>query len=494
MGDLMNKDSNYLLISRKYFSRYVLAYEVILSSLCVKINQKTRLNAEEIQMVINSGLMDESYIILELQYEEDNKAYSLSSLNKIWFPDDELKQRFIDTSYENFNVESLNCGVVVCTSGEANDLVLDVEPPAIVSKSDFVNMMMLEDGIIAMFHNKLKECSRLDDLSLILKSNDSKNDLLRALIKLNSNDEIDISVRDHFIELCLDNGIDSGWDANQILGQLTSLLPAQITNNKTYLHWRSLAEAFVNSERVPGKLFTDPEDGSIVLRSIILVLLNPEFDQLKALKDQNIFEIGSQVYNTAQAFICLRSGYSLLNSGQRDEISEHRVWLQELNAALHNDSFHQDNNHSNTDCELTALSIDESELDGVSSISSFEFLTESNENIGGQKTFDIKGVYPNSGFKMSLLLNTESSQLSVWIVDLRSDAGAKKYKGKLALDLIQLQSNFELGVRFETDINGVYLRLASKVYEESDLKITLNQILTQTSLLKSLNSRKTTFI
>ncbi|UCX06268.1 hypothetical protein [Shewanella glacialimarina] len=493
-GYLMNEKSSYLLIPKKYFSRYVLAYEVILSSLCAKVNQKTLLNWSDSQAVVNSGAMNDGFLLLELSCKENKNAYSFKNLEKVWFPDAELRQAFLDSSYENFNVESLDCEVVTSVVGDVNTLVLEITPPEPVSKIDFVNMMMLEDGIMALIYDWLIEYPQLDNVTSILRPGYSKVDLIRVLMNVESNDEIDISVLEHFIELCLDNGLDAGWNANEVLQQLNTLVPVNIASQKKYTQWQVLAQAFVNSENVPDKLFIDPEDGSIVLRAIILVLLNPEFSYLRALKEKNILEIGPLVYKAAKAFISLRSGFSLLNSEQRGCIGENRAWLQNLNAALHNNEFYQSETQSTTNLEAKEVLPNDTKIVKNYLISECDFLTESKGAIDGYQEFDIEGVFPNSGFRMSLLVDEHSSNLSLLLINLSTEAGKKRYKGKLALDLIQLQSSLKEGVRFEVDHNGVYLRWAAKAADIIEIKSFLRCELSKMSSLKLLNARKTTFM
>jgi hypothetical protein len=492
----MNENASYLLINKKYFSRYVLAYEVIPSWLCAKVNQSLLLNDIEAQSVVNSGLVEQGYLLLELTMQGEKNAYSLATLSKVWFLNEELKQKFLDNSYENFDVKLLNCVVVEQRSANTNPVDLDIEPAKEIRKSDFVNMMMLEDGIMAMFYNRIKKKPQVEELSLITEPYYSKNELLRELFHLDSKNEIETAVRNSFIELCLDFGIDAGWDAIRILDQLTDSLPEDISSQSTYIKWKNLALDFINSEVVPSKLFTD--DGSIVLRAIILVLLNPRLDSLKALKEQNAFEVGSEVYRTAQVFTLLRLGYSSLNAGQRAEIGDDRVWLQNFNAALHNGNFKDLLSQVTIKIDLpndvTSVEDLAPQHFGRDFSIKFDFLSLSQVRLAAYQVFDIEGIVPNSGFKMSLLTNDETSQVSMWIIDLRTDIGEKKYKGKLALDLLKIQSNFDGSIRFEVDDNGVYLMLNSSFSDSSDLKENLKQLFNQLSLLKVLNTRKTTFI
>ncbi|PMG49624.1 hypothetical protein [Shewanella sp. 10N.286.52.B9] len=502
---LTNEESSYLLIPRKYFSRYVLAYEVILSSLCAKVNQKTLLNFSDGQAVVESGLMSDGYILLELSCKEDKNAYSITNLLKVWFPDNELRQAFLDSSYDNFDVGSLDCGVVTSASDYTNTHLVDITLPEPISKRDFVNMMMLEDGIMALVYARLSTSCKNNDLKTLVNSELTKEQLVRALVYSAGNDEIDMIVLERFIDLCLDNGIDAGWNPNQILCQLSTLLPSTITEQQKYEQWHALAKAFVNSENVPDKLFTDTEDGSIVLRAIILVLLNPELSYLNAMKEQKTFEIGVQVYDVAKYLTLLRSGFSILSSDERAYISEDREWIQNLNAGLHNNELQINNSLKEYSKELTLSGANQSSMpvhDSVKESSPIkynlkmdnEYLTESLEDLEGFQVFDIRGLIPNSGFKLSLLMDNFSSQFSLWLVDLKSTAGEKKYKGKFALELVNLQASLEKGVRFEVDDWGVYLRFPEEVVDSSELENLLKSKLRKISVLKIINTRKTTFI
>lgn len=492
----MNKNASYLLISKKYFSRYVLTYEVIPSSLCAQVNQRMLLNGTGAQAVINSGLMEQGYLLLELDMQDEKEAYSLATLSKVLFLNEELKQAFIDNSYENFDVKSLTCVVVEQRNTDVNSAELDINPAKEIRKSDFVNMMMREDGIMAMFYNRMIQHTQIEELSSIIEPYHSKNELLRSLVHLDCKDEIEIIVRNSFIELCLDFGIDAGWDATQILERVTDSLPENISSQSTYIKWKNLAIAFVNSEVVPSKLFTD--DGSIVLRAIILVLLNPRLDSLKALKEQNAFEVGEQVYRTAQSFTLLRSGYSLLNAEQREKVGDNRAWLQNFNAALHNDNLQHLLSKVIVEIESTddVISVEEQSVQGstVNLTTKFDFLSASETILSEHQVFDIKGVVPNLGFKINLLVNEETSHFSMWIIDLRTAAGEKKYKGKLALELLKFQSKLAADMRFEADDNGLYLRLNSSFSDSLELKVSLKKLFNQLSLLKVINARKTSFI
>ncbi|WP_076543059.1 hypothetical protein [Shewanella sp. UCD-KL21] len=494
---LFNSDSSYVVITRKHLSRIVLPYEVILNSLCYRINDSTVFNASTALSLVSGGNFADDLVLLEIAYTSVKRAYPLSGLVSVWFATQDAKELFIDRGYENYDVEHLNCEVVSAGQIGVSPEALSIDKPeSSVSKFDLVK----QDGILALAYEQiLSEPNSITSMKAELLSVQTLDGLLDYLLDSKELSPLEHEVQRVFAQLCIENSLDSGWDTYSILSSLNEQLSTSVTSYHQYEVWSQKAHALVSGAGALDIPLND--NGSHVLRAIILVLLNPEQEGLLAIKSQLGENIGDGVFNIARSFVLLRSGYSLLDFHQRERLGVNRTFIQDLNAALYNEDFSAFSQTSDSEVieesvveEASYQQRDETVIEVIESkfaLSSVDFVTETEEGLEGFNAYSINGLVPNAGFVAILLEEQKTSQLYYWLIDRRGGDG--KYKGKLGIDLLQIQSNLPSDYRFEVDENGVFLRLSADIHGADKLKQALVQIKDYLSIVKAVNARKSSF-
>ncbi|WP_123772157.1 hypothetical protein [Vibrio mimicus] len=490
----MKTDSNYLIIQRKLFTRFALPYEVILDSWCCTLNGESIIDAGVAQSFVESLAFSEDKIVLQLGNIRQRKiAYSFSDLECMIFTSSDAYEQFIERNYDNFDIRSLSCKVF----GENNSAKVDSGiylevPPTLPSKFELIPI----DGLMALiFQKAISDIESVADLRKLFSHKQNFQDLLLSSFEteiFTKADEVEILLK--FVDLCFENSLDLGWDPDRILNNLYIKVSEKIREEDKFQFWVKKAKYLLSGS---GEL-TIPlgDDGSVILRSIILTLLNPELDNLLSIKESFGYRIGDKVFGTAKKFALLRAGYSLLNYVERDKLGGLRVFFQDLNAALYNNelssllAFEQ----KATEQPIQTTEVVEESRDAIMlDLAKVSFVRVLEERLGKDKVYSIEGIIPNTGFK-SEIIEQNNKELYFWLIDLRGDDKSSKYKGKIGLDLLQVQSSLPNVFRFEVDASGVYLRLPMGIKSESELLDVLKLVYRELALVKAFNVRKSTLI
>ncbi|MCK8083540.1 hypothetical protein [Vibrio sp. 1CM24A] len=493
----LKTDFSYLVIQRKLFTRFALPYEVVLDSWCCTFESESLLSAEAARKFAHSGAFSDDLIILELgQNIQKKQAYSFSALERVIFNSNDAHEQFLERSYENFDVTSLNCMVLIKQAFDQSYANFQVEKP--VNPTQKSNLV-LNDGVMALTFEMIKdEAKTVSELIDLFAKEQSQKELLLSLFDpsiLLKADEVEILYI--FINLCFENSLDMGWNIEFILNKLHERVSEDTKREDKFQVWEVKAnELFSGSGELTIPL---DDDGSAILRAIILVLLNPELSNLIAIKDSFGDRIGDKVFLTAKKLVLLRAGYSLLNYEERADLGDGRVFVQDLNAALYNDelpsliSFGEILNQQ-VETQLLSNQVNlEDEYTSKLNISDVSFVKELGERFKGDRVYSIEGIVPNTGFKAELIEKSDGL-LYFLLIDLRGDEKNSKYKGKIGIDLLQVQSALPNDFRFEVDSYGVYLRLSGSINTESDLLQALKYTCHELALVKAFNSRKSTLI
>lgn len=498
-----NTDGAFLLLPKKYFSRYVLAYEVIPTSLCVKISGKEYIDFLTLKSVMTSGQFDENLVALELSnFPSDDTAFvSFSSLNRVLFPSGSSLSAFFERHYDNFNISELNCNVIDFTDEQEKEFEGDIILPEPVSKIEFTKTKMYEDGITALIHQRLvgkhKESECINE---IINHTNGKKTLIKFLLGIDGFGSVDIELASIFCDICLQNGIDAGWDPTSIHEQIINNSSSEIKESLQFQRWTQTVMSVLNGGSVNLK-FTD--DGVILLRVIILVLLNPTLENLKAIKEQMKEDIGPKVFNISQAFVTLRFGYSFLSSSERGRVNNCRSFIQDFRAGMLNNTLVDltinsstvvTNADASTICNGTeepeaqialldppsfeSVNLDASESkDFEVDMHTFNWLIPAEFDVGYDKQFIIRDLKVKTGFEMSLLYNKQKNALSVWVVNLKDEIKSKKYTGTLAKNIIVAQNSLPKGVRFEVNEDGLVIGLPTSWLTPACLKENLEGVM-----------------
>ncbi|GAB3000789.1 hypothetical protein [Psychrosphaera aestuarii] len=495
----------FVLLPKKYFSRYVLAYEVIPTSFCINVSGNLAVDFSTLISMKSMGVFSDDLVALKLCEYSPDRFISFSLVDRVVFPSTESLNTFLERHYENFDINNLICDVI--DSSQENKLALKIETtyPKDVSKLEFTNEMMFEDGVTLLVHRKsLVEKSNPDFRTNLLERSCNKQDLISFLLEVNGADKENIELACTFFNICLNNGVDAGWDPALIYQQIINNSPAEVQNSPKFKRWTSIVSSILEGSDINLK-FTD--DGVTLLRAIILVLLNPTIESLGAIKEQMKENIGQEVFNLSEAFVSIRFGYSFLSSTERENSSHFRSFIQDFRAGLLNNSLSElisssknsasaesapkANNDSKPQIDLfddssteikapACISDESSSFD----ISKLDWLELSDRDLGNYKSYIIKNLKAKAGFELSLLCNNNLSTLSIWILDFTDEAKSKKYSGPMAKNIIAVQPSLPHGVRFEITEIGLIIQLPATWFDTPNLKQDLKHLIT---LLKPLD-------
>ena len=333
MESILNSNSSYVVVTRKNFNRRILVYEVLPLSVCYSVDNVRVLSANMVTGLLACGAVNEKDIVLEFTLQEENGGHiSLTDLVKVWFISKDAMEQLLERSYDNYDVSTLSCGVLPVAEQSVDTPYPTVLPPESASKDQFAAYMTYVDGVLALLHQRIQESGGQDLIpQLEMALNSGKEELLTFALGLGEMDQEQCRLAQTFLELCINNDIDAGWTPADVVETFERTAPKEVACTEDFKLWVSTVKKLLRNKSVPF-LFTDEKN--IVLRAMTLVLLNPETEQLKAVRAPQ--KVGSHVYRLACSFALARVGYSYLSDTDRALIGDMRKVLQKINAYLHN--------------------------------------------------------------------------------------------------------------------------------------------------------------
>ena len=319
---MLEPDASYVFLPRRSLGRYVLSYEVMSLSLCYLVNGKHLVSSNDVHMLWQSGVLKETDCMLEFTSPLDSKEnyLSLSELSNVWFSSESELSRFLERSYENFDVTKLSCRIFPpLEQSDSEEVVLSA--PDSVDQQQFFEIMSGVDGLLSLLHEKL--AATHDSADLIIPLSEVLSDeqgLLRFALNLDGlelkNGQVELAKS--FLKLCSHNGLTQGWVPTDVMEQLKSDIPPSVKNGKAFIRWEDNVNKLLGYD-IDAFPFTD-EDGYIVHKSIALTLMNPEVEALESMRSALGDQIGIQVYELSRLFALARAGYSMLADAEREVI------------------------------------------------------------------------------------------------------------------------------------------------------------------------------
>ncbi len=464
----MEMNSNlpcYVMLPKRNLSRYVLTYELLPLELCFDVNGKKVISETELQSMSAQDLIGEKNVVLQLKDNLSSLYQPYSNITKMGFASQDSLDMFIDRSYENYDLSTMDCYVI--HSDAANVTVdMDIAEPLPVDKQLFSEKMAFNDAIIAATHMTI--LSSRDFTRDLIKYQSNAEQLLEAILSHYVKDPEQLKIAVIFYKMCCDFNIDNGWQLTEVVEKFKSQVAEVPIDSQDVERWIETAEKIINNDDVK-LIYTD--EVNVALRAMILVLLNPEKQNIDAMKINLGEGLGKDVYSLASLFVSARTGYSYLTSQERNQISE-RTELQTLNASLYNEI--------KADKEYT-VEPEEETLENPHN-EEFSLMDAPWFNSTTESLFTIKDVKPMSGF--DLAFEYKAGEFFRWrLIDANGEKGMDKLKGQLALNLITIQKDLPSSVRVELiESHGLFLVLPlewltapeAHVYFESILSLLIS--------------------
>lgn len=458
----------YVMLSKRYLSRYVLTYELLPLEYCFDVNGQKVFDRLTMHSLVNQGKVGDKNVVVGLTQHLGGSYLPYSHISNIGFSDQDSLNMFVERSYENYDSGTIECYAL--TSGnEPSELAIDIVEPPVIDKHAFTLKMALNDAIIAATHSHLLSYPQFATELSSFQGNVEQ--LLSAILNSYLDDTNQLAIAIAFFKTCSLFNIDTGWQLIEVIDEFQKNLPPE-ENSDDVKRWFDTAQKIINNEDV-NLIYTD--DKNIALRAMILVLLNPEKDNINAIKVNLQEYLGENVYSLANIFVGARTGYSYLNVDQRDMI-EDRTQLQLLNASLYN----------HTSDKLTSESVEQMPPQEPISSDEDKFILDREswlESVS-PSLYQLSSVKPMAGFDLSLEYKSEDF-LGWRLIDANGVKGMEKLKGQLALNLLSIQGYLPVGSRIEViEEQGLYINLPLSWVNEYDLKNKLQCILQELIKIK----------
>lgn len=504
MTQKLDPDASYVVLPRRSLGRYILSYEVMPLSLCYSLNGNHLISSDDAHSLWQSGSLKETDCMLEFRISLDSKEsfLSLSELSNVWFPSEAELSRFLERSYENFDVKRLSRKVLPDLEQANIEILLSV--PEAVDQQLFADDMAEVDGILSLLHDKLAGTGI--DLLLSLKiALEDEQGLLCFSLNLDrtelENGQFELAQA--FLKLCSRNGITRGWIPTDIIEQLKVGISTDLKQGDAFTRWEDKVKKLLeyNVDAFP---FTD-DGGYVVYKAIAMTLMNPEIKGLESMKSTLGEQIGTQVYKLSRSFALARAGYSMLADTQREEIGTNRTALQKINAWLHNRKsglllpcpLTERPQTAQLTYQVEGWEAIPSEADDSDKVQQTEKVTPYIDNVtpdmleddfilsaddslctwltevtkcNGATVYKIEGIKPYASFDLSLLYAKDES-LKLRVINVEGPKKPAKCSGKLSMQVLSIQSQLPGNSRFElNDRGGLFLCLPLNWVEEEGIR------------------------
>ena len=459
----------YLMLPKRYLSRYVLTYEILPLECCHDINGCKVFDGTTLKTMLAQKKISDKNVIIALNEKSNDLFQSYTNIKKIGFPTKESLESFTDISYENYDLSTINF-CVMDIPYENDHTIIDIAEPAVIDKYSFSQRVALKDAITVAVHKTLiahPQCSEK-----IFKYNGDAEALLSHIISFYIGDSSYQQIAIAFFKICSEFHVTHGWQQEEIISKFGKMLENSTVMQDAVNIWISTARKLINNAEIT---LCYSDDSNVVLRAMTLVFLNPEQKNIDNMKLYLGEKMGQKVFALADLFISARTGYSYLNTEQRKQINC-RKELHNLSASLYN-SVSEDENKM-----LDISLIEEKFTNPEASRDSLEQALWLTNHTGN--SFKLYGVKPMAGFDLTLEYIPDS--ILAWrIIDANSEKGMDKLKGQLAINLISIQKDFPEGARIEiVDNKGLYIMLPVHWAINSDLKDKMSLILNLLSSIK----------
>lgn len=451
----------YVMLSKRYLSRYVLTYELLPLEYCFDVNGQKVFDRSTMHSLVNQGGVGDKNVVVGLKQHLGGAYLPYSNVSNIGFAGQDSLNMFVERSYENYDSRTIEC-YALTSDNEPSELAIDIVEPPAIDKHTFTLKMALNDAIVAATHSHLLAYPRFATELPNFQGNAEQ--LLSAIITSYLDDINQLAIAIAFFKICSFFNIYAGWQLIEVVENFKKSLPPE-ANSDDVKRWFETAQKIIKNEDV-NLIYSD--DKNIALRAMILVLLNPEKDSINAMKDSLQEHLGEKVYSLANIFVGARTGYSYLSVEQRNML-EDRTQLQLLNASLYN---HASDELTNEPVEQTPTQEQIFPDENKFILDQEPWLKSASPDI-----FQLCAVKPMAGFDLSLEYKSESF-LAWRLIEANGTKGMEKLKGQLALNLLSIQRNFPAGVRVEiVEAKGLYIILPLVWAEDFNIKEKLQLIL-----------------
>lgn len=425
----------FIIMTRRAFKRVSLVYDLLTPDLFVSVNGKTCFSEQQIQKF----RLDESLLVIRLSAQaENNTALAISLIEKVFATSQAVIDKLTTRSLSNYDMGEFNFAVMPAEwlQGE-----IEIDEPAVARPTESLRRTDAIRGFL--FHAALKGSAEKFSSQLT----GSFINPLEALADVYFSRYGNTDVLCDLISLCIKYDKEAGWNAADIITEL-SQLHAESGNY--------IASAFASLESGATDI-PDFSDGEyLVEKAFLLLLLNPDENALRAIKQDTTLETGTLVTELAQKLAIFRYGYSRLDHQDRLRPGPEAVnSLRNIAAEIYNrlsgfmpaalPQHVEERPESNA--QQMSLGITGEPLIQC-------FVAETSDEY---KYYKVRDLNLKKGFSGELVLGKTNSAYLVLINDIAGE-GNKKFTPSLAKATISNQHRLPAGSRFEAIDNSFVLK------------------------------------
>lgn len=425
----------FIIMPSKAFKRVSLVYDLLTPDLFVSENGQTCFSEQQLKKVRLTG----SLLVIQLSAPAvENAALPISLAEKIFATSEAVINKLTATPLSNYDFGEFTFGVLPedWQQGETEpDEPADTKPGEILRQTDAVRGFLFHaalKGSAGKFSSQLTGSSinPLEALADVYFSRYGNTDLLCDLISL-----------------CIKYDKEAGWNAADIITELSQLHP----ESGNYI-----ASAFASLESGVTDTPDFSDDEYLVEKAFLLLLLNPDENALRAIKQDTTLETGTLVTELAQKLAIFRYGYSRLDHQDRLRPGPDAVnSLRDIAAEVYNrlSGFvpaslpqHVEEKPESNDLQMSL---------GITGEPLIQFFTA--ETSDEHKYYKVRDLNLKKGFSGELVLSKTNSAYLVLINDIVGE-GNKKFSPSLAKAAISNQHRLPCGSRFEVIDNSFVLK------------------------------------
>ena len=424
----------FIIMTSRAFKRVSLVYDLLTPDLFVSVNGKTCFTEQQLK---NAKLTETLLVIKLAAAVEENAAQSLSLIEKIFATSEAVIERLTSKQLSNYDMGEFTFEVMPdeWLSGEVeiNEAV----------DSKYGEALRQTDAIRGfLFHAALKGAA--DKFSSQLRG--SSINPLEALADVYFSKYGNTELLCDLISLCIKYDKEAGWVASDIIRELS----VQHSESGSYV-----LSAYTSLE-TGATDFLDFSDGeNLVEKAFLLLLLNPDENALRAIKQDETLETGIQVTELAQKLAIFRNGYSRLDHKDRLRPGKNAF------DALRNIAAEICNRLSGFVPETATQRIEGKENSndhqmslGITGEPLIQFFTE--ENNEEYKYYRVRNLNLKKGFCGDLVISSNNTAYLILINDITGE-GSKKFSPTLSKAAIIQQHRLPETSRFEVVDNSFVL-------------------------------------
>lgn len=313
-----NENKKYVLSGKRQITR-ILDTGLIIPELvaCNSAQQIFTFDDDSLSSINNIPGTPATPVLIEIRTTENipQSVIAADEIVAIHFPSAEEREDYIDRAFENVPNELFTITDTPELFSSQGNQVTGLTFPKLDKKAIYAKYRRI-DMALGLMKEALVSLNDSHDvrslISYFTHFNPCKEDSgqpYAALIKKASGVEVEESINlilSDYFSVIEDYSIENGWASKKILLELKKLYENHPSSESIFEKWYNISSAIINNEI---ELFPLTDERSIILRSILLHLINPDENSISRFSKKTP-NLGIKVLLVANLISATREGYS----------------------------------------------------------------------------------------------------------------------------------------------------------------------------------------